>query len=120
MPRLSPGQRHYALGLVRAGLSYSEVARRMECAQSTIRRLIEREEETGSVNDRPRAWGQCVTTPEQDRHIRLVHLRDRFRTAAQTARETPGLNNNRVSESTVRRHLRANNMRAIAHTEGIC
>ena len=31
-----------------------------------------------------------MTNPEQDRYIRLLHLRNRFRPASRTARETPG------------------------------
>ena len=53
-----------------------------------------------------------VTTPDQDRYIRLQHLRDRFRRASRTARETPGRNDSRISSPTVRRRLREVNLHA--------
>ncbi len=112
MPRLSREQRLRAIGMVQAGLSYSDVSRRMGCSQPTIRRLVERHEETGSVDDRQRPGRERVTSPDQDRYIRLQHLRDRFRTASRTARETPGRHNPRVSSPTVRRRLREYNLHA--------
>ena len=112
MPRLSRDQRNQALGLAQGGVSYSEIARRMQCSRTAIRRLIQREEETGTVNDRPRPGRQRVTTPAQDRHIRLQHLRNRFQTATQTARETIGVHNQPISSSTVERRLRDADMRA--------
>ena len=54
MPRLSREQRLRAMGMVEAGLSYSDLARRMGCSQPTIRNLVERHNTTGSVDDRPR------------------------------------------------------------------
>lgn len=40
------------------------------------------------------------------RHIRLTHLRDRFRSATATARITPGTHAPRVSATTIRRRLK--------------
>ena len=97
MPRLSREQRLRALGMVEAGLSYSDIARRMGCSQPTIRNLVERQNTTGSLDDRPRPGRERVTTPTQDRYIRLQHPRDRLRRASRTARETPSRNNPRIS-----------------------
>jgi hypothetical protein len=63
------------------------------------------------VSDRPRPGQPRVTTDHQDRHIRLQHLHNRFKIAASTARETPGRHNPRIN-STVRRRLRENDLRA--------
>ena len=41
-------------------------------------------------------------------YIVTQHLRDRFRTATQTAAETPGIRQPRISASTVRRRLQVN------------
>lgn len=112
MPRLNPDERWRALGMVQAGLSYSEVGRRFNCSHHTIRRLVQRHGETGSVADRPRPGRERVTTPDQDRYILNQHLRDRFRTASRPARETPGRHNPRISSPTVRRRLRAANLNA--------
>ena len=111
MPRLSREERLIALGMIQANRSYSEVARHFGCTRRTISNLVERNAETGSVDDRPRPGRERVTTPEQDRYINLLHLRNRFRSASRTARETPGRNNPRISSSTVRRRLRQRDLR---------
>jgi hypothetical protein len=54
----------------------------------------------GSTPDRVRSGRPRVTTPAQDRHIRLRHLRDRFTTATSTAAAIPG--QRRISDQTVR------------------
>ena len=100
MPRLSREERLIALGMIQANNNYSEVARHFGCTRRTIRNLVERNAETGSVDERPRPGRERVTTPEQDRYINLVHLRNRFRSASRTARETPRMNNPRISSST--------------------
>lgn len=112
MPRLTSEERQRALGMLQAGLSYRDVSRRMRCHHCTISRLRQRATATGSASDRPRPGRQRATDAAQDRHIRLQHLRDRFRTAVQTARVTPGRHNNRVSASTIRRRLHGSNLRA--------
>ena len=65
-PRLSNKYRLFAIGMIEDGLSVREVARRMRCSASTISRLVQRNQETGSVRDRPRPGRQRVTTPAQD------------------------------------------------------
>ncbi len=103
MPRLTEAERQRAMGLLQAGLSCMEVGRRMHCHRTTISRLRQREAVTGSVADRQRPGRERVTTAAQDRHIRLQHIRDRFRSAVATARETRGHGNQHVSASTIRR-----------------
>ena len=48
----------------------------------------------------------------QDRQIRLANLRDRFKTATSTARETPGRYKQRISGQTVRRRLKQSRLTA--------
>jgi transposase len=52
---------------------------------STIERLVRRLRDTVRVADRPRQERPRVTTPRQDRAIRLAHLRNRHVTATETA-----------------------------------
>ena len=85
--------------MLRAGISTREVARLFNCYQSTVVRLRQRFKTTNNVSDRPRSGQPRVTTDQQDRHIRLQHLRNRFKTAASTAMETPGRHNPRISSS---------------------
>lgn len=105
MGRLSNAKRHEAIGMIAGGLSYREIARRMGCTHATVRELHQRNIATGSVSDRQRPGRERVTSRVQDRHIVLTHLRNRFQTSVQTARETIGVNNRRISASTVRRRL---------------
>ena len=72
--------------MLQAGVGYRDVARRLGCHHTTITRLRQREADTGSANDRQRSGRPRTTDDAQDHHIRLQHLRDRFRTAVQTAR----------------------------------
>ena len=101
MPRLSAVQREQAIGMLMGGISQPAVARHFNVAKSTVLRLVRRLEETGSTRDRPRPFQPRVTTPNQDRRIRLIHLRDRFQSAVQTAAIIPGRHNPRISAKTV-------------------
>ena len=68
--------------------------------------------QTGRTNDRPRNSRPRVTSQRQDRHIRLIHLRNRMITAENTARRTHGLANVRISGQTVCRGLCVSGLRA--------
>ena len=109
MPRLNINQRHRALAQLDAGAA---VAANFGVDARTISRLVSRYRQTNSVNDRPRSGRPRVTTANQDRQIRLTHLRQRFRPATLTAHMTPGRHNPRINRSTVRRRLRAANLRS--------
>ena len=102
MERLNEVQCHRALGMVEEGLSFREVGRRMGCSHQAIIKLVKRNANTGSVCDRQSPGRQRVTSRQQDQHVYLTHLRDRFKTSVQTAQETLGIYNQRVSTSSVR------------------
>lgn len=111
MPRLPQNFREQAIGMLTAGRSQTQIARHFGVARSTICRLQHRFRQTGSTRDRPRPGAPRVTTPRQDRYIRLTHLRNRFQTAVTTAMNTPGRNNPRISAKTVLRRLRGFGLR---------
>ena len=67
--------------------------------------------QTGRMNDRPRNDRLCVTSLRQDRHLRLIHLRNRMITAEDIAREIPGLANVLISSQTAHRRLRESGLR---------
>ena len=96
----------------RGEVSFHEEARRMGCSHQTIIKLVERNATTCSVSDRQRPGRQEVTSQRQDRNIVLSHLWNRFRTAVKTAQETVGINNRRISASTVRGRLRERDIRS--------
>jgi hypothetical protein len=68
--------------------------------------------QTGRTNDRPRNDKPHETSQSQDRHLRLILLRNRMIAAEGTARRTPGLANVQISGQTVRRRLRESGPRA--------
>ena len=105
MPRLSAQQRERAIGMLTAGVSMREAARRFNCSHSTIVRLSQRLAATGSTTDRRRTGQPRVTTSVQDQCIRRRHLRNRFLTAEETGRQVVG-RRGLVSGQTVRRRLR--------------
>ena len=94
-----------------AGMSEAAVVRHFGVARSTINRLRRRHNQTGSTRDRPRPGQPRVTTAAQDRYIRLKHLRNKFKTAVETAAETEGIHGRSVNPETIRRRLRDHGIR---------
>jgi transposase len=112
MPRLRQNDRERAMGMVQAGMTHQAVADHFNVSRITISRLMICLRQTGGTNDRPRNSLPRVTSQLQDRHLRLIHLRNRMITAEDSARITPGLANVRISGQTVRRRLRESGLRA--------
>ena len=111
MVRLSQLHRGRAIALILQGRSQRDVAQQFGVHESTISRLVQRLRATGRLTDRPRSGRPRVTTQRQDRRIRLVHLRNRLRTATETAREVIGIHGRRVCPTTVRNRLREFDLR---------
>ncbi|KAH3792120.1 hypothetical protein DPMN_145610 [Dreissena polymorpha] len=91
MPRLPKHERSEAVGMLRAGGGVTDVARQFYCARSTVNRLRERYDVTGSIKGRPRPGQPMVTTPRQDANLRRVHKRYRFRSSTHSAKQTIGI-----------------------------
>lgn len=109
MPRLSEDERNQAIGMIQAGVAQNVVARRFGVHRNTIHALWRRFQQSGNTRDGPRSGRPRVTSLRQDNYIRVVHLRNRFQTAALTARSIPGLR--RISPRTVRNRLRERHIR---------
>jgi hypothetical protein len=88
-------------------MTHQAVEDHFNVSRITISRLMIRLRQTDNRNCRPRVKSQC-----QDRHFRLIHLRNRMITAEDTVRRTPGLANVRISGQTARRSLRESGFRA--------
>jgi len=97
MPRLRQNDREQAVGMVQAGMTHQAAADHFNVSRITISRLKVRLRQTCRTNDRPRNGSPRVTSQRQDIHLRLIHLRNRMITAADTARRTSGLANVRIS-----------------------
>ena len=104
MPRLDPATRNIVIGRLQAGVSQSEIVQTENVNKSTISRLWNRFQQTGSTNDRPRNRRPHITTSGQDRYIRVFHLRNETVAATATAVGLPGLR--RISSQTVCNQLR--------------
>ena len=101
MPQMSQVMREHAIGMLHAGMSCRAVSVQMNVHHSTISRLRQRFGELGTTANRAHARRPRVATPAQDRHIRLLHLRDRFRPATHTADEMFVLLNRRISAQNI-------------------
>lgn len=109
MPRLTENERLRAMGMCEAGMSQNLVAMHFGVHRNTIQALWRRYREVGTVADRRRSGRPRVTSRQQDNHIRLVHLRNRFQSASLTARTIPGLRP--ITPRTVRNRLREQGIR---------
>ena len=101
MPRLDKVNRERAIGMLDAGVSQGEVARRFGVHRTTINRLVSRVRNTQTTDDRPRSGRPRVTSHVQDRFIRLRSLRNRFANAVEIAADLPF--RRRISSKTVLR-----------------
>ena len=95
--------------MVQLGESYAHVARILNCTKLTITRLIQRYGVTGRTADRPRSGRPRVTTANENRHLRILHLRNRFLTV--TSSTATGLGHV-ISRHTVRRRPRQHGIKA--------
>ena len=105
MPRLTERERNEAIGMLRS-CTINHVAAFFNTTRKTIRFLQRRANQRGTVKDRPRVGRPRVTTNADDRAIRVSHLRNRFKSASETAR-TFRVN---ISRQTVSRRLSAHGL----------
>ena len=100
--RMTNRDRYEAIGMLR-NMSVNDVAAHFNVHLSTIFRMQQKLNQTGDVVDLPRSGRPKKTTDAEDRHIRTVHLRNRFRSASETARNWQG--HVQISRQTVNRRL---------------
>ncbi len=106
--KLSKSDRLIAVGKVAAGSSLREVAQHYNVNTKTIRRLMVKHRESGSVDDKPRSGRPKVTTERQDRYLVITALRNRKQTAKElnnSLQNTVPPGARRISCQTVRRRL---------------
>ena len=92
------------IGMRETGMSYKQIARELGISLPTVRLWCRRWEESGNLNDRPRAGGPRKTTLDEDRAITEVATQSPL-TNAVAIRDTLNL---RVSAGTVRNRLHDN------------
>ena len=116
MPPLHAAAKENAIGRLQAGQRQADVAHALNVSQSTISGLWNRFRQSGSTADALRLGLPRVTTPAQDRFIRLRHLRNRFLSAQSTVQALPG--NQRISRQTVRNRIHGAGLRAYLPYQG--
>jgi transposase len=119
MPRLLQNERERAIVMFQAGMTQTEIANHFNCSRMTIYKLLVCVRATGTTSDRWRNGRPRETTLRQDRHITLIHLRNRFVTAVDTARRTPDIRNNIISDQTVRNRLHQSDLRSRRPLKGM-
>ena len=97
--RMSNRDRYEAVGMLR-GIFVNDVAAHFNLNRSTIFRLKRKLNQTGARK----------TSAAEDRHMRTLHMRNRFRSASETARNWAG--NERISLHTVLRRLKNAGLRS--------
>lgn len=88
------------------------IANRLGVHFSTVARALKRFRETGGYSRRPGSGRPRVTTPQDDRYIRLQTLRNRQITGNDLNNLLAGVRNLHVSVSTVTRRVRDSGLRA--------
>ena len=111
MPRLNIDQRNEAIGMLNSGVRQERVAEHFHVHQSTVSRLQNRYRATGRVRDLPRTAAQRLTSTRQGRYVVASYLRNRFRTARETARAIVGRKGRGLCERVLRRRLAARSLR---------
>ena len=93
-----------AIAMLRANATVIQVANHFGVSRQCIYDMKTRMQVTGTVNGRPRSGRPRITNAAEDRHIRTMHIRDRFKSASQTSKEFRI--GRRLSRNTVVRRLR--------------
>ena len=101
MQRLNFANRNKILGLLAVGISQTVVAGQYNVSRSTISRLVQRVNVTGTVDDRPRSDPPRVTSLRHDNLIRQRHLRDMFSTAQSMSNTVIGTHGRPIHRDTV-------------------
>ena len=110
--RMTAEHQGRALALLDEGIGVREVSRRLQVSHSTIQRLRDRFNATGSIQERRHTGRPRATTRQQDRSLVLGALRDRASSAVTLRGHLRAATGANVSSSTVRRRLREAGLRS--------
>lgn len=106
----SPTRAAQVIALLQEGLSQRDVAHRLGLSQSTVSKINRRFRETGSFTRRPGSGRHRSTTDKDDRFIVSTSLRNRYLTGVDVQQELRRVRGVAVSEWTVRRRLKKENL----------
>lgn len=98
-------RRNQAIGMLQGGMGVRAVSLHFGVSPSTISRLRDRFDETGSVQERPRSGRPRKTTDVEDRYVRVTSRRNRFLSAPKLANHLYTTSHVRVTPQTIRNRL---------------
>ena len=104
-PAMSSEQSNKAIGMFRGGMGVRAFGLHFGVSASTISRLRDRFEHTGSVKDRPRSDRHRKTTDVEDRYIRVTSRRNRFMSAPKLADHLYATSHVRMTPQTIQSRL---------------
>jgi transposase len=73
MPRLRQNEKERGVGMLRAGMTQTQIANHFNVSRMTIYRLMIPLRDTGNTSDRLRSGRPRVTTLRYDRHIEIIY-----------------------------------------------
>ena len=111
-PGMTFEQRERAIGMPSADMSPRDVSRHFQRHQSTIRRLLNRFQQTGNVADRSRSGRPRKTTPRGERFLTTSSRCNGFFSWRKISRLLRNATGTRVCDRTVRNRLHAARLKA--------
>jgi len=103
--RLSDEKKTQILCLSGEKISNREIARRLGCNESSVRRFLSKYSETGSKEGRKYTGGPRILNARDESHLKRIRLRDRFKSVSKVKEELIEATNKPCSSSTVQRRL---------------
>lgn len=108
---VSGEKRDLIVSLSKDGTSSRQIASLVGVSDSTVRKIVARHRTTGSAAVKPRSGRPRKTCERQDRHLKVLSLANRFKTATKLRAELESDSGVRLSRRTVRRRLQSVGLR---------
>ena len=105
MTRLSTATRHNVVILHQQGLSQTKISKQTGVSRCAVQALLKKHKETGNVEDRRRSGRPRKLNAADEKHIKLISLRNRKMSSSVISSELAETSGTQVHTSTVRRSL---------------
>ena len=105
MARLSTATRHNVVILHQQGLSQTKISKQTGVSRCAVQALLKKHKKTGNVEDRRRSGRPRKLNAADEKHIKLISLRNRKMSSSVISSELAETSGTQVHTSTVRRSL---------------
>ena len=102
---MTPRKKSVVVALGREGYSCREISSRVWFHYSTVNQFLRKYAETRKLEQFKGRGRKAATTPQQDRYLTRLSLRNRFATSNELRRDMEGHSGVQVSARTIRRRL---------------